>query len=110
MSDAYTVVYTTEAKNDLFEIYAHIAYDLEAPEAAKEQVTRIRAEIRTLDFMPARYEAVRWEPWKSLNMRRIPVNRFVIYYAIDEAQRTVTIVRIFYGGRDVENIIKEGRT
>jgi len=110
MNDTYTVVYTTEARDDLSEIYAYIAYDLGAPEAAEGQVNRIRAEIRTLDSMPARYEAVHWEPWKSLNMRRIPVNRFVIYYAIDEAQRTVTIVRIFYGGRDVENIIKEGRT
>lgn len=109
MSDAYTVVYTTEARDDLSEIYACIACDLGAPAAAEGQVNRIRAEIRTLDSMPARYEAVHWEPWKSMNMRRVPVDRFVIYYTIDESQRTVTIVRIFYGGRDVENIIKEGK-
>ena len=54
MSDVYSVVYSPEAMNDLREIYAYIAFDLQAPDAAKGQVNRLRKEIRSLDFMPSR--------------------------------------------------------
>ena len=38
-------------------------------------------------------------------MHRVPVDNFVVYYAIDDKSRTVTVIRIFYGGRDAEGII-----
>ncbi len=38
-------------------------------------------------------------------MRRLPVDNFVVYYLADADTGTVTVVRIFYGGRDVEGIV-----
>ena len=105
MSNAYSVIYSPEAKDDLREIYSYIAFGLEAPETAKSQVNRIRKEIRLLDFMPARYALVDWEPWRSMKMHRVPVDNFVVYYAIDDKSRTVTVIRIFYGGRNAEHIV-----
>ena len=105
MSDTYSVIYSPEAKDDLREIYSYIAFELEAPDTAEGQVNRIRKEIRSLDFMPARYAIVDWEPWRSMEMHRVPVDNFVVYYAIDDKIRTVTVIRIFYGGRDAEGII-----
>lgn len=110
MNDAYAIHYTAEAAEDLTDIYAYIAFDLQAPDAAKGQVNRIRQEIRSLDLLPSRYERVRWEPWKSMGMHKVPVDRFVIYYTVDDEHHTVTIVRIFYGGRDVERIIRREKT
>ena len=52
MSDAYSVIYSPEAKDDLREIYSYIAYDLQAPETAKGQVNRIRKEIRWMLCRP----------------------------------------------------------
>ena len=105
MSDTYSVIYSPEAKDDLREIYSYIAYDLQAPETAEGQVNRIRKEIRSLDFMPSRYAVVDWEPWKSM----VPVDNFVVYYAVNDGSRTVTVIRIFYGGRDVEGIVQVER-
>lgn len=105
MSESYSVIYSPEAKDDLGEIYSYIAFNLEAPENAGSQINRIRKEIRSLDFMPARYGIVDWEPWKSMGMHKVPVDNFVIYYAVDNTCLTVTVIRIFYGGRDVESII-----
>jgi len=104
MSD-YSIIYSPEAKDDLREIYSYIAFDLKAPENAEGQVNRIRKEIRSLDFMPSRYGIVDWEPWKSMNMHKVPVDNFVVYYAVNDDLRTVTVIRIFYGGRNVEGII-----
>lgn len=105
MSDTYSVIYSPEAKDDLREIYSYIAFELEAPDTAQRQVNRIRKEIRSLDFMPARYAIVDWEPWRSMEMHRVPVDNFVVYYVIDDKSRTVTVIRIFYSGRDAEYII-----
>lgn len=101
MSDSYSVAYSPEAVDDLREIYSYIAFTLLVPETAEKQVNRIRKEVRSLDFMPSRYSLVDWEPWKSMGMHKVPVDNFVVYYTVNADSRTVTVIRIFYGGRDV---------
>ena len=105
MSDSYSVVYSPEAVDDLREIYSYIAFTLLVPETAEKQVNRIRKEVRSFDFMPSRYSLVDWEPWKSMGMHKVPVDNFVVYYTVNDDSRTVTVIRIFYGGRDVANIV-----
>lgn len=105
MSDIYSVIYSPEAVDDLREIYLYIAFTLKVPDTAENQVNRIRKEIRSLDFMPSRYSIVDWEPWKSMKMYKVPVDNFVVYYTVNDSDSTVTVIRIFYGGRDVKNII-----
>ena len=106
MSEGYRVAYSPEAVEDLKKIYSYIAFELEAPDAAENQVNRIRKGIRALDFMPLRHAIVDWEPWHSMSMHKMPIDNFVVYYTVDENAFTVTVIRIFYGGRDVESIIK----
>ena len=109
MSDTYSIIYSSEAKDDLREIYSYIAYDLQAPETAEGQVNRIRKEIRSLDFMPSRYAVVDWEPWKSMGMHRVPVDNFNDFYDVNNGCRTITVIRIYSGGRDIEDIIQAKR-
>ena len=104
MSDPYNVVYSPEALSDLKDIYAYIAQELMAPDTALNQVNRIRKEIRSLDFMPSRYALVDWEPWKSMGMHKVPVDSFVVFYTVNSDSMTVAIIRIVYGGRDIESI------
>ena len=104
MSDSYNVVYSPEALNDLKDIYAYIAQELLVPDTALRQVNRIRKEIRSLDFMPSRYALVDWEPWKSMGMHKVSVDNFVVFYTVDSDSMTVAIIRIVYGGRDIESI------
>ena len=105
MTENYKVSYSGDALNDLREIYTYIANELLVPETAAAQVGRIRKEVRSLDFMPARYALVEWEPWHSMGMYQFPVNNFIVYYLVDDEAGTVTVVRIFYGGRDIEGIV-----
>lgn len=105
MTENYKVGYSTDALDDLREIYAYIANELFVPETAAAQVGRIRKEVRSLDFMPARYALVEWEPWHSMRMHKLPVDNFIVYYLIDDEEMAVTVVRILYGGRDIEGII-----
>ena len=104
MSDLYSVIYAPSAKDDLKEIYSYIAFTLLVPDTAKGQVNRIRKAIRSLDFMPSRNPIVDWEPWKSMEMHKIPVDNFTVFYTVDSDQFIVTIIRIVYSGRDISNI------
>ena len=105
MNETYSVICSSKAKDDLIEIYSYIAFDLQVPDIAEGQVNRIRKTIRSLDFMPSRYITVEWEPWKSMRMHQVPVDNFVVYYVVNDDSRTVTVTSIFYGGRDIEDII-----
>ncbi len=105
MTNVYNVQYSSEAVDDLREIYAYIANELLSPDVAKNLIRRILSAIRKLDFMPNRHPLVGWEPWHSLGMRLLPVNNFNVYYLVNTAELTVLIVRIFYSGRDIENLI-----
>lgn len=106
MSDSYKVIYSPEALDDIRNIYSYIAFDLKVPDTARNQVNRIRKEIRSLDFMPMRYTIVDWEPWKSMEVHKVPVENFIVYYIVSTDSLTVTIIRIFYGGQDIESIVK----
>lgn len=106
MKTGYKIIYSPEALDDLRSIYLYIAEELLAEQAAANQVSRIRKEIRRLDTFPEKHEFVEWEPWHSMGMRWFPINNYNVYYLIEEQDETVSIVRIFYSGRDIEHIIR----
>lgn len=109
MTDSYKVGYSINALDDLREIYAYIANELLIPETAPAQLGRIRKEVHSLDFMPTRYALTEWEPWHSIRIHQLPVDNFIVYYLVDDEERTVTVVRIFYDGRDIEGIINSNK-
>ena len=107
MKEEYSIVYSPEAVDDIRGIYFYIANELQAEQAAANQVSRIRQDIRKLSLFPEKHKLVEWEPWNSMGMRMLPVNNYVVYYFVDEDNKAVSVVRIFYSGRDVESIIKD---
>lgn len=109
MTDSYKVGYSVDALDDLREIYSYIANEHLVPETAAAQLSRIRKEVRSLDFMPTRYALVDWEPWHSMKMYQLPVDNFIVYYLVDNGKRAVTVARIFYGGRDIGGIINSNK-
>lgn len=106
MSDSYHVIYSPEALEDIKDIYAYIAYELKVPDTAKNQVNRIRKEVRSLDLMPSRYSIVDWEPWRTMKLHKVPVDNYLVFYMVDSNSMIVTIVRIVYCGRDIEGLAK----
>jgi len=104
----YHVQYAAQALDDLRNIYRYLSEELQAPQAAQRQVDRIRRMIRMLSSSPARFPVVAWEPWASMGMRQVPVNHYIVFYLIEEDAQTVSVVRIFYGGRHIEDIVRNG--
>ena len=94
MTDNYNVGYSVDALGDLREIYSYIANELLVPETAVAQLGRIRKEVRSLDFMPARYTLVEWEPWHSMKMHQLPLDNYIVFDLVDDERMEVTVTRI----------------
>ena len=67
------------------------------------QPERIMTAIRKLDTMPNRNRLYEEEPWYSRGLRFFPVDNYLVFYKTDDETETVYVVRIMYGGRDVQN-------
>ena len=90
MTDSYKVGYSVDALDDLREIYSYIANELLVPETASAQLSRIRKEVRSLDFMPARYALVDYELLHSTKIHHLPLDNFIMYYFVDDKQMVVS--------------------
>ena len=103
----WAVEYSARARQDLRDIYEYIAYELLDRDTASRQIGRIMKEIRSLEKMPLRYRLYDEEPWHSQGLRFFPVNHYLVFYLTGEADRTVTVIRIMYGGRDISKQLNE---
>lgn len=99
---SYKVIYTREAEKDLIDIYRYIAVDLLVPETAKKQTDGIMDAINSLDEFPLRHKRYDREPWSSIGLRIVPVDNYLVFYLVNENEATVAVVRIMYGGRNIE--------
>ena len=99
----YEVEVSEQADRDLREIFEYIAFELQSPENAIGQLDRLEEQILSLDAMPKRYRKYEKEPWKSRGLRVLPVDNYVVLYIPDSDKKVVTILRVMYAGRDIDN-------
>jgi toxin ParE1/3/4 len=98
----YEIEITLIARRDLEEIYHYIALELEATQTAKNQLNRLEKAIDSLATMPERFPVYDREPWRSRNLRTVPVNHYLIFYVPEHEAKRVTVLRVIYGGRDIQ--------
>lgn len=98
----WKVVYTEQAERDLRGIQEYIAFSLLEPEIAKKQARRIMDAVAKLNRMPLRFPLYEKEPWHSKGLRVLPVDHYLAFYLPVEARETIAVIRIMYGGRNIE--------
>ena len=99
----YEVEVSEQADSDLRGIFEYIAFELQSPENASGQLDRLEEQILSLDTMPERYQKYEKEPWNSRGLRVLPVDNYVVLYISDSDKKAVTILRVMYTGRDIDN-------
>ena len=99
----YEVELSEQADSDLRGIFEYISFELQSPENASGQLDRLEEQILNLDTMPERYRKYENEPWKSRGLRVLPVDNYVVLYIPDSDKKVVTILRVMYVGRDIDN-------
>ena len=99
----YEVELSEQADSDLRGIFEYIAFELQSPENAIGQLDRLEEQILSLDAMPKRYRKYEKEPRKSRELHILPVDNYVILYIPNSDKKVVTILRVMYAGRDIDN-------
>ena len=99
----YEVEVSEQADRDLRGIFEYIAFELQSPENASGQLARLEVQILSLTTMPERYRQYEKEPWKSRGLRVLPVDNYVVFYIPDNGKKIVTILRVMYARRDIDN-------
>ena len=94
----YKVVLTKDAVKDIDEIYNYIAYTLCAPVAAKKLCSKIRKAILSLEYYPKKYASLNIQINSMSELRRVPVDNYLIVYTIIDSN--VYVLNVFYGASD----------
>ena len=102
----HTIFIAKKAEEDLGKIFEYLAYKVMAGKNAVRQLNRIQTAIESLDEMLLRNRVYDKEPWKTRNLRIMPVDNYLVFYLTETEVLKVTILRIMYGGRDITNIFK----
>lgn len=93
----YEVVFAPEADDQLEELFSYVA-DRASVSTAERFTTAIVASCEDLSLFPHR-GAPREDIRPGLRVTHHK-GRTIIAYAVDDAQRRVTILGVFYGGQD----------
>ncbi len=103
----FAVEISEQAITDLQAIFEYIAFELRSPQNAIAQLSRIEQRIYSLTEMPERYRRYEKEPWQSRNVRIMPVDNYSVFYFPDHEKSIVYVVRVMYGGRNMEKELME---
>lgn len=98
----FKVNITRQAEEDLRGIFEYIAYKLQSFQNAAGLLDRLEKAILSLNEMPERYRAYEKEPWHGRGLRVMPVDSYLIFYIPYRSTKTVEVIRVMYGGRDVD--------
>lgn len=82
------------------DIYDYIALELLSPENAMGQYNHIADEILTLDTFPQRYRIMNSEPEKQMELRRMLVDNYSVFYTI--CGDKVIVTDVLYTALDIE--------
>ena len=99
---SYEIRMTPQAQDDLRGIFEYIAFTLQSPQNAAGQLDRLEESIDSLEQMPERFRVYDKEPWRSRNLRIMPVDHYLVFYIPNREEETVTVIRLIYGGRDID--------
>ena len=103
----YKYHFTASAEKDLDEIVRYIAIELDNPSAASVFMTKLEKIISDIRTFPKCGSIVDNEFIPVHDIRKMPISNYVLYYRFDEADACVVILRIIYGKRDPQQMMKE---
>ena len=92
MQEKYEIELSGKAKEDLKKIVIYIKKNY-----CKKYAQLINERIRTLKYIPQRYMIIEDNEIKHLDIRRLLIKNYIVFYRIDESKRIVRIERILYG-------------
>jgi toxin ParE1/3/4 len=97
MPEEYRIILTKRVASDLEKIFDTIAKD--SSENASAFVDRILDSIETLKVFPHRNVVDGQDPRAENPVRSLPVQSYLVFFRVLDAQKAVRILRVRHGSR-----------
>lgn len=101
----YSVLIGRQAERDILEAVKYIQEILFQPESARRIYKAIKTQINMLSEMPQRFAVIAEEPYRSMGMRKASAENYLIFYLVNEKEKTVSIVRVLHNRREWTNLL-----
>lgn len=99
----YKVNLTSQFSEELEEILYFFPY---YQSARKKLFFEIRNTISTLSVFPERYHKInKFKKVRTENIRKLPINKFIMIYEVDNKKEEVYILHIFSEKQDYLNLL-----
>ena len=98
---------TGKAEADLDNILSYVSLQLSNPQAAAVFLEKLQDAISEACSFPESGSPVDNEFLPSEAIRKKQVGNYIVYYFPDEKTETVYILRILYGRRNLDEILRE---
>jgi len=106
MASRYSYKFAPKARSDLDGALSHIEQELCNPKAAEDMATLLFEKIDHVREFPLSGRAVDNENITDQTLRKFFVGKYIVFYKPDKETKTIIIVRIIYGGRNIDEILK----
>lgn len=102
----YKLEYLPIALNDMLNIAKYIGTELKNPIAAENLSEEFVKTAENLKEFP--YSNPVYIPMKPLKQeyRKVKIKNYIMFYWVNESEKSVTVARVIYGRRELTNIIK----
>ena len=107
MTSNYQYHFTKKAEADLDEILSYISVELSNPDAASSFLKDLQAVLASICSVPKIGRMVENEFLPDKEIRKSLVGNYVLYYLPDAAEMTIYILRILYGRRNLDELVRE---
>lgn len=98
---------TKRAESDLDGIVLYITVDLANPQAASDFVDKLQNTIEEARAFLESGSFVHNEFLQIENVRKKLVGNYIVYYLLDIGENIIYILRIVYGKRNLDEILKK---
>ena len=101
--EEYKVQLSIQAKEDYKSIIRYIKYKLLEPSIAERYAKLIRNELDTLKHYPQKFAIIDNDIIKQYKFRKLIIKNYIVFYRINEDEKTVNVERILYSATDWKN-------
>ena len=102
---SYRTRIALRAQKDMRDIAAYIIRELLQPEAALSTIYRLSQGIASLAEMPERFALVSDDRLARRGIRKLGVDRYLIFFTIHEENAEVNVLAVLHARRDWQNIL-----
>lgn len=107
MESKFGYQFSQKAESDLDDIISYIAVELSNPQAATDFLEQLQKTIEEARLFPESGSLVVNDFLVNTDIRKKLIGNYVMYYLLDSVEKMVFIVRIVYGRRNIDEILRQ---